>query len=286
MTDTSMTVVKRNLPMALNSMQEAAQLAIAFAQAHVMGAQNAAEGMLAVVLINEIGLVKAEETRHIMMGRITKKASAILSDFIQAGGEYEIVSRTPELASAKGSFGKNKDVVFSFSWEDALKEPFVYAGSTANQRVELAKPNVAERHIKDKYATPRSRMQMLWARVVSDMGNTLYPASSEGLYPPEVVSDFDEIQNVTPAASKPIDASEAQERAQGATDAEPEAKDYFGKIDYTLCPINVEGYHLVPWVDFATERLEGALKLDHHELTATHKAAIRVVLEQRKEGDK
>ena len=270
MTTQAIQKTKSNLPVQLNSMQDAAALAQHFAQSHVMGATNAAEGMLAVVLINEIGLVKAESNYHIMMGRLSKKAHAVLADFVRAGGTYKILQRDEKGASMEASF-KGTVGVYSFTWEQALQEPFVYAGKPDIQRYQLTVP-VEERQLKDKYATPRSRMQMLWARLISDTCQALCPDANDGMYPPEVVADF---ENVDPdKGNATIDISDAQARSEAV---EP-------VIDYTVCPYpDALGLHKA-WDTYDTERLEDALKLaeDHHpEITATHKAAIRAVLDSR-----
>jgi hypothetical protein len=250
-------------------MRDAVSLATAFAQAHVMGAQNDAEGMLAVTLIHEVGIVKAESTYHIMMGRLTKKAEAILADFIRAGGKYKIVQRDALGAKVIASMGETLNAEFSFTWEDALQEPFVYAGSSKDQRAELKKP-VEARNLKDKYATPRSRMQMLWARLVSDMGRTLCPSATDGMYPPEEVSDFEELQNAK-NAGQVIGVIEVTKRSSA-------------QVDYTVCPkLGHEAIDGKLWSEMDNATLESALNGDNEAITVTHKAAIRLVLEERKE---
>ena len=246
-----------------------------FAMAHVMGAQNAAEGMLAVVLINEVGLVKAESNYHIMMGRISKKAHAVLADFVRAGGTYRIIDRSPEqavmFASKDGTQGE-----YTFTWEQALQEPFVYAGGIGTQQYQLTLP-VADRALKAKYATPRSRMQMLWARLISDTCQALCPEANDGMYPPEVVADFEEIDDVddNKKGDVVIDVAEATERAEAV------APDVV--IDYTLCPFPDGNGINQSWDTYTTDRLELAIACKDVLMTVTHKAAIRLVINSRKE---
>jgi hypothetical protein len=267
---TAMTVAPR---MPIATMHDAVSLATAFAQAHVMGAQNDAEGMLAVTLIHEIGIVKAEATYHIMMGRLTKKAEAILADFVKAGGKYRIIQRDATGAKVIASMGDTKDAEFSFTWNDALQEPFVYAGSGKDQRAALRLP-VEQRTLKDKYATPRSRMQMLWARLVSDMGRALCPSATDGLYPPEEVADFDELQHAK--AGQIIDADEVERRTQTQNKSDG--------VDYTVCPFGGDEVAGKAWAELSDEVLNYALESDVKEITHTHKAAIRIVLEEREDG--
>jgi hypothetical protein len=260
--------------MPIATMHDAATLAQAFAQAHVMGAKNDAEGMLAVTLIREIGIVKAESTYHIMMGRLTKKAECILADFVRAGGKYRIVQRDANGAKVIASMGETKDAEFSFMWEDAILEPFIYEGSTKDQRNALKLP-FEKRVLKDKYATPRSRMQMLWARLVSDMGRALCPAATDGMYPPEEVADFDDVQPAgRTGAPVTINAEEVAKRADAQV----------SQVDYTVCPVGGDGFKGMPWAQMDDATLDGALASDNAEITHTHKAAIRLVLEERKAG--
>lgn len=266
---TALTAAQRAMPVA--TMHDAAQLAQCFAQAHVMGAKNDAEGMLVVTLIREIGLVKAESTYHIMQGRISKKASAVCADFIKAGGSYKILKRDAEGARLTATYKDNVDVEMRFLWEDALEEPFIYAGGEDAQFAELKKP-VEERKLRAKYRTPRSRTQMLWARLVSDMVTTLCPEARDGMYTPEEVSDFtpEHGDDVQPA---PIDVTEAARRME---DAE-------GVIDYTVCPIEgkVKG---MSWSQFTVEQLKRALESDDEAITNTHRAAICYAITE-KEGE-
>ncbi len=252
--------------MPVATMSDAAQLAKAFAQAHVMGASNDAEGMLAVALIQEIGLVRAEANYHLMMGRLSKKAEAILADFVKAGGKYKIVQRDANGSKIIASLGETQDAEFSLSWEDAQKEAFVYKNpSMVNQK------DADKRVFKDNYATPRKRMQMLWARLVSDMGRAMCPASTEGLYVPEEVGDFDELRKGEP---KTINVDEVKKRAEAQ---------HAQEVDYTVCPDGFDDLSRLPWAEINSEILEAALESEDKRVTHTHKAAIRLVLEQRKE---
>lgn len=254
--------------MPIATMHDAATLATAFAQAHVMGAQNPAEGMLAVTLIHEVGLVKAESTYHIMMGRLSKKAEAILADFVKAGGRYKILQRDALGAAVVASMGDTKDATFSFSWEDALQEPFVYANKN-----ELKKP-VAERTFKDKYATPRSRMQMLWARLVSDMGRALCPAATDGMYPPEEVADFDDVQ----PRGQTIDVAEVSKRtkATAIVNAPAISPD-------RICPAGFGEYSGQEWEMIPDDILDAAFDSDDERITTAHKAVIKEALKFRRE---
>lgn len=129
------------------------------------------------------------ERYHVIFGKLSMKAEAMLAGFEQAGGKYKVLSRTPELAAVEFTI-KDETHKLSLSWEDAQKEPFCYEGkeqAVVDLLVAGKKPP-----LKPKYATPRSRMQMLWARLVSDSVRFLCPQVVSGVYTPEEIEDFPE----------------------------------------------------------------------------------------------
>ena len=291
---TSLATVAR---MPLVTMQDAATLAQAFGQAHVLGASNQAEGMLAVAIINEMGIVRATAKYRIMMGQLSKTAHGILGDFVAAGGKYKIIRRDAECAEALVSFGETKDMTFRFSWEDAQQEPFVYEGKPADQWAELAKP-IAQRKIKAKYRTPRSRMQMLWARIASDIGNCLCPDAGGGMYPPEVVEDFDaqgvptnarSVQPISVDEARALQASQQQVaqpvQAMAPTTApvqEPEPQDAEIVRDtgaFELCPVPgiCFGHR---WDEINNDGLKEMWNAA--EVTDEHRTVIAEIVEERK----
>jgi hypothetical protein len=56
--------------------------------------------------------------------------------------------------------------------------------------------------------------------------------------------------------------------------------------DASTCPVGGEGFTGVKWTEFDNETLEAALLHSNDAITHAHRAAIRLVLEQRKEGAK
>lgn len=127
------------------------------------------------------------ERYHMIKGKLSMKADAMLGEFHQIGGRHRIVRRTPEWASIELTLAGQTEK-FSCSWKDAQEEPFVYMGKEADviAKMEAGKPPA----IKPKYATPRSRMQMLWARVVSDGVRAMAPGILSGHYTPEEITDY------------------------------------------------------------------------------------------------
>lgn len=117
------------------------------------------------------------QTFHVFDGKLSMRADAILAEFNRLGGTHVIIARTPERAEIELKWNK-KATLFSFTWEEAQKEPYVYDKTGVNLKV--------------NWATPRSRMQLLWARVVSDGVRAVCPRVNSGRYTPEEIADFDD----------------------------------------------------------------------------------------------
>lgn len=144
---------------------------------------------------------------EILQGRLSMPAKVMLSEFALRGGEHRVIERTPEAAEIRLIY-KGKDQTFRLTWEDAQQETFVYSGKEAETLRMIAAKNtklLAER-MKPKYATPRSRMQMLWARVVSDGVGVICPEVTTGVYTPEEIEDFSD----EPSARLPASVSSDQ----------------------------------------------------------------------------
>ena len=129
------------------------------------------------------------ERYHLIKGKLSMKADAMLGEFRAAGGEHEIVSRTPDEAAIKLAINGHS-AVFRLTWSEASQEPFVYSGKEDAVIDKLAAGKSGELKVKPKYATPRSRAQMLWARVVSDGVRAMAPEIISGHYTPEEIGDF------------------------------------------------------------------------------------------------
>ena len=76
---------------------------------------------------------------------------------------------------------------------------------------------------KDNWATPRSRMQMLWARVVSDGVRTMAPEICSGIYTPEETADIVGVAYDTDASTlEEAPSSEPEASAESPPDANGE----------------------------------------------------------------
>lgn len=165
------------------------------------------------------------ERYHLIKGKLSMKAEAMLADFSTvAGGTYDVIARMPDRAAIKMTRNR-KSQVFELTWEEAAKEPFVYHGKEEDCVAALAAGQAAKLKVKPKYATPRSRMQMLWARVVSDAVRTMAPEVLAGHYTPEEVSDFtgEPLPDDPPAEENVVDV-EAEDAEDQRREAERKAE--------------------------------------------------------------
>lgn len=156
--------------------------------------------VIAMACISEkISLIEFKRTYHLYDGNLSMRADAMQAKFRALGGKIKIVSRSSELASIVAVFD-GETTPFSFSWNEAKEEPFVKNKSGG---------------IKTNYATPRARMQMLWARVISDCVRALAPEIVAGTFTPEELSD-ETPADPTPQTGEGINLSAAAAKAKPA----------------------------------------------------------------------
>ena len=148
---------------------------------------------------------------HIIQNKLSMRADAMLAELRARGGRHKVLERTADKASVEITYD-GQVYVESFTWEEASQEPYVYCKDSAGKKV-----------LKDNWATPRARRQMLWARVISEAVRTVAPEIVSGTYTPEETSDFVE---ETPVA-KTVDVVELMQKT--AAKAEPVA-DHSGEV--------------------------------------------------------
>ena len=130
---------------------------------------------------------------HVIDNKLSMKADAMLAEFNERGGRHKIIARTAERAEVELTWDGYTHA-FAFTWEEAKQEPFVYNGKQTD--VLKALGNGGKLEVKAKYATPRSRAQMLWARVTSDGVRAMCPGVNFGRYTPEEMGDDEEAEVV------------------------------------------------------------------------------------------
>lgn len=159
------------------SFAEVEKMAKVIASSKLFGLQNPEQALGLMLLCQAEGLHPAIAARdyHIIEGRPSMKADAMLARFQQAGGKVEWLALTDQRAQARFSHPQGGSV--DLEWNMAMAEK---AGlSTRTQRD-------GGKNMWQKY--PR---QMLRARVISEGIRTVYPAVLVGVYSPEEVEDFD-----------------------------------------------------------------------------------------------
>lgn len=180
----------------------------------------------------QIGL-EMSERYNMMHGKLATKSEAILSDFQAAGGRSRIIARTPELASIELTIDGDTQT-FSFSWDDAQGEPYVYDGKEGDVLKKLQNDRKGLT-IKAKYATRRSRMQMLWSRVSSDGVRAMRPSCTRGAYTPDEIADIVEGNGGVAVMPQETEAEET-----GETKSLPSVKATKAKSKETASPATTE----------------------------------------------
>ncbi len=134
------------------------------------------------------------ETYHVINSKLSIKTEKIVSNFNKAGGEHQILVRNSEEAKVRLVWNGHA-TEFSYTWAEAQGEPHSY-NNKEQEAVDLLlsdKPEDKKKlKLKPKYATPHSRMQMLWVRLIGDAIRAVHPASCEGCYTSDEVADFTE----------------------------------------------------------------------------------------------
>ena len=200
-----------NLP--VHSLQEMDWLGKMVAGTQLFGQAKQADCLAIVAMCHQerMSWMRFSQTYHWIKGRPTKRTDAILADFAKIGGKKKVHERTPDRASCTFSLDGD-EYTSTISWEDARREPFVYDAREADAVVALANggrfPNGTPLVLKAKYQTPRARMQMLWARCVSDGVRTVEPQCCCGIYTPEETEDFADAPRAAyaPPPAPPADA--------------------------------------------------------------------------------
>jgi len=274
-----------------NSMQALEQFGQYIFQSNMFGARNPAEGFILGVTCQQenMTLMQFKERYHIIQGQIAMKSEAMLANLLELGGEYEIVERSPERAAIKITF-KKATMLSELKWEDAQKEDYVKAKNG---------------QLKDNWSTPRRRMQMMWARVVSDGVRAVCPLATRGHYTPEEAIDFDDQPktiNVTPApvaypqettaapvpSPAPIVEAPAEPPMQPVTQPTAAAKPMPmfqapkgpDDLDYTIC--RIEGKMCgKKWAEMPTEHLQLALQITDPNLYQQDREQIEAHIMQR-----
>lgn len=134
---------------------------------------------------------------HLIGGEVTQRSDSMLAEFRgRLNGTHRVIARTSEVAEIELTLGK-ETARFKVTFEELKAEPFVWGkdGKT----------------LKKNWATPRARMQMLWARVVSDAVRAMAPEIVAGVVTPEEAGESIDVEakEIKLATGTPAPAPEA-----------------------------------------------------------------------------
>ena len=289
----STAVVKHAGSLPAQSMAELATAGDLLAQAGFLGTRNPGEGFLVMAACQQTGmsLVEFQQKYHLRQGRFSMQAHAMLAEFVERGGSYKLIERSPERAALELTIGGNT-YLSEITWEQAQEEPFVYAGGESAQLAALDLPR-EKRQIKSKYKTPRSRMQMLWARAVSDGVVVVDPGARGGIYTPEEMDDIPApARSDEPARITVEEATRRMNDGQLQTipvipfpnldDSQVEPEAAGTEVDPSRCPV-VGQMHGVAWADMPIDVLELALEITDPAMTDAHRAAVETAMQQKEQ---
>ena len=243
-----------------------------FERSGMFGCNQEGQGMVLAMTCYMRGIdpLEFQQTYHIIEGRPTMRADAMLAKFIERGGTFIIRERTD--AGCKATFTKDDNKLeVSYTVEDAKKQGICFKkdGKT----------------LKDNWE--KIPKQMCWARLVSDTVRTLDPGVNKGTYTPEEVQDFsgnvETMKNITPAAERPMSAAPIS-----AAKVEPEQpKTSVEKVtpevlppDFNMIPVGKnEGK---PWSVMTDAQLAHVLTFKHETIKDGHYDAVRAEIDKRK----
>ena len=255
--------VVRTQSLPATTIDDLARAGSMLARSQMFGAMNEAAGFVVAATCHAQGISVMEfnRTYHIIDGRPSMRSDAMLAEFRKRGAKYKIVENSDKRAAMHVMFeGNGYDVEYSMTDAEKTGDCYKSDGKTL------------------KHNWSHRPKDMLWARLASNTVRRLCPEIVAGLYTPEELLDIEPTRN-TNQSPVVLPPDEAERRAAVAATVNDEPD----KIDYTVCPIGGEGFRGVQWADMDNETLEGALKSENPGMTHTHKAAIRLVIEQRSE---
>lgn len=142
------------------------------------------------------------KTYHLVKGKLTKRADAMLADFQRSGGKFKwnnLENREVQSGTFTDPDGNAYDV--SYSINDAKAAGYYNTKADSSWQ-----------------KTPAA---MLRARVISSTLRAIAPQIVTGVYTPEEASQFDNVQPATQSKSEPKPAQKETVTSQPILEAEP-----------------------------------------------------------------
>jgi hypothetical protein len=196
------------------------------AKSRIFGCESIEQGKVMAweCLARRTPPLQLKETYHLINtsqgAALTMRADAMLAGFLSIGGRHRIIERSGDRAAVELSHA-GQTCLFECTYADAKE-----AGLTDSKKGE-----------KENWSSPRQRMQMLWARVISDGVRAMAPQVCAGKYTPEdfgqrieavesagvVAGNVSDGETVTPyvveSPRQPVATDESRPAATAATEA-------------------------------------------------------------------
>jgi hypothetical protein len=174
------------------NLSEASRIAEYIAESGLFGCKTKEQAFALMLLADAEGLHPAAAARdyHIIDGKPSLRADAMLARYMSAGGKIKWLKREPECVSAE--FTHPSSGTFTVTWD--------------RERATLAK-------FWGKPNWTKHPLQMLSARVISEGVRASFPGIVSGVYTPEEVQDFEPSapQSRAPApVATPVREAEAE----------------------------------------------------------------------------
>lgn len=266
--------------LAIRSVADLTQVGEHFERSGLFGCSEKGQGLVLAMTCVQQGIspIEFSQTYHIIDGRLSMKADAMLAKFTQNGGRFTVIERSKTRAAAR-FICEDNDIEAEYTMEDAeqSKVCFKKDGKTL-------KTNWAQ--------FPK---QMLWARLISDTIRTIMPSVNFGAYTPEEIRDLDELPRTAraaddvPAAGKRLSPDEAADRVK-ATFGKPDSAQENAPDNVHEPEVLAPEYDTMPigknkgrkWEEFSDKNLTAALDCGHPAITEKHLERIRAILADRK----
>ena len=275
MNDTTAIAIRRSQTtcMPVSSMEELANAGKLIARSGLCGVKDEAGGFIVALACHQenMSVLDFPKKYHIIQGRVSMKADAMLAEFRSRGGRYKIVEASQTKAE------------ILVTWEGATI-PFAYTMEDGRRTGDALAPNGK---LKDNWE--KRPEAMLWARCVSRMVRMLCPEVVAGVYTPEEIMDIGENGEVQKVAV--VDRSVVEKAMEKAKEVKVEVgpakvgKEE-GTVDYSICPDGFGDYSGKHWDEIDSEVLASAAASD--SLAGEYREKIDMVLRERaaKEGVK
>ena len=130
---------------------------------------------------------------HMIDGKPTMKADAMLAEFLRLGGDYEVIEKSADRAAVRLVTESGRTGTFELTWDMAQQS-----------RDPWKKWRDKSLGFKDNWATTVDRRRMLWARCVSDAIRTIDPRVNAGAYTTEEMEDVSKEKD-SPAKVEKLD---------------------------------------------------------------------------------